>query len=467
MVTTPRCFNRSRTQKLVAGHVLLIVLLLIPAAIGAQNTDGSVRIAWEPVQGAASYRLQIRREGAVFIDTEVTAAEFSMDLAQGSYSYRVLVQDPFGNSAAATDWMPLKVERPRTPFFRLESPQTLPPGTAGARLVLSKSDFADGTLLSLTNGRLTVPVSLALENGKRTIAVPETLAVGSWSLQAAAPSGRSYSRSDAVIIEEVPLPAPQELLTDAVTVSELVSLRIRGTGFNSQTRVFIRSNARDIQAEAVVTDEDGLTALINLSGMEPGTYTVIVQNPGKEEVPLPVPITVEPEQIIVREPIDPETQISSVEIHTGYSPFLMIRPDNNFVIPVYLGVEAAVLIHSGWDIPFISGLGMEARLIAGMSGPAADQNGGTLQALGAIDLSLYWRPALAVAPSIQLGVGSMRSGYAETYGLQNLLYFKLGTALNITGRLGITHIGVETRAGFNENSIIWMVGFSVRQGFRM
>jgi hypothetical protein len=69
--------------------ILLVAMAWTTLPAGAQSSgslggdEGPLSIRWEAVDGAAAYRIEVRRDGQSFISTETEATEIKLNLLPG------------------------------------------------------------------------------------------------------------------------------------------------------------------------------------------------------------------------------------------------------------------------------------------------------------------------------------------------------------------------------------------------
>ena len=453
---------------MVNRHNLLILLILLTSgatAFGQDDTtmgtnEGSVTIEWESLE--ALYRIEVRRDDQVFINTEQTESELKLNLAPGFYEYRIHVLNPFGKEVSASEWLPLKVESSRVPYFRVRTPLVIWEGDTEIEMIVESSNLREGTVFHLSNGERWIPAEWQVDGNLYTVRLSETaLEPGSWDLEAADPSGMTFVHPEALIVRPTRSPDVKRLDTQEVPPEGLVPIEITGEAFDPEMTVRFEGPGGDLPVVAVEIIE-GSRALVylDMNEAQPGDYTLIVSNPSGDETREENAITVtdpEIEEIIKKQP--------RFEFQIGYAPtFIFVQEDKD--LPVYLGFDFAGIFHSGWKKPFFRGLGVEARAFVGLSGPN-DLDNFYINGIGSLDLSGYYRPLVKgkVAPVFLLGIGNMWSGYAGEYGIKNILFIRTGIGMDIVNQRKVTRIGLNFSIG-SAGDTFPIVSLMFRRGIR-
>ena len=463
---------------MVAGRFLAALFLtglavggVIPGAFGQTTAEegetvlgeagGPVNIEWDSAE--TLFRIEVRRDGQIFIDTERSENSLQLNLAPGFYEYRITVLNPFGKAVTSSDWQPLTVHRARIPYFRVITPLVVWEGENEAVFDVVSANLRDGTLFALFDGDETrIEASWTEGEGDDTVRVGiEGLAPGSWDLEATDPSGRTFVHPDALIIRPTRPPAIRRTDTRRIPNEGLVPVAIEGEAFDPEMEVTVEGPKGELTVAAVnVTDAENATIYLDMTEAEPGDYDVTVINPAGEKDRRSKAVTV-----VAAAEFEKEKEHPRLELQAGFAPMIIRTPDG--ILPVFIAVEAAAGFHSGWTAPFLGGLGVETRGTVGMSGPWKDDIG--VNACWSLDLAGYWRPRVAsrYAPVLFLGVGNLWSGQAADFGLGNILFIRAGAAMDIVRIRKLSRIGVNCQIGFSDGEALPMVSLIMRRGFRM
>ena len=416
-----------RRMAVVIRRSLLLLVLLTSAALSfgqdstrLGNNDGSITIHWEALD--TPYRIQVRMDGQIFIDTEQMDSELKLNLAPGYYEYRIHVLNPFGKDISVSEWQPLRVERSRTPYFRVQNPLVIWEGISDITMDVESLDLREGTIFSLTKGELSIPGEWQKNGNLYTVDLTGlNLEPGTWNLVAADPSGISFTHPAALIVRPTRSPEFKELSTRELIPEGIVPIAIEGEAFDPEMKVEFDGPGGKLKVITVDVSE-GSKALVylDLKDAKPGNYNLTVSNPSGDETRIDSILTItEPvlQALILEQP--------RFEFQIGYAPTWILVPDGENDLPIFLGFDFAALFHSGWKKPFFRGLGVEFRAFGGLSGPA-DPDNFEVHGIGSLDISGYYRPLVKgkTAPVFLLGIGNMWSGYADQFGVHNILYIR-------------------------------------------
>jgi len=473
--------------------------------IGEQN--GSISIEWE--DSANSYQVQVRQDGQIFIDTVQSSNRLSFSLAPGDYQYKISVLSPFGKTVSETEWLALTVQSGQVPFFRMRSPLTVWEGDTGVRLTVESTKLRDRTTFYLKNEDVSIPVEWMEEDGLYAVTIPDgSVGSGNWDLEAVSPSGQSFTYPEALIVRAAPTLTVNKLDTNIVPSNRFAPVGIEGVNLNQDMLLVFQGPDGVIPVAALEIDKtEFAVAYLDLEGAALGTYDLIVQHPGGEDVRKPRVLTViEPDE-------DPNLlEPSEVSMHIGMSPMWLASARLINPLPAYVVFDVAGLVSSGFKKRILQDLGVEARVNLGFSSPGnlyqqktIDSPNGpgrgvltTLDApiefIGIVDLSVYYRPFVTgkVAPVVQMGFGNLFSSYLNSiyirqiytpippdtvtrsfkqYFIQNLSFMLMGVGVDIVDNHGVTRLGANYRVGnFIGSSFvddpIHVLSLTARRGFR-
>ncbi len=447
--------------------ILIFFILLTSAALSYSqestnlgNRGGPVTISWESL--ADSYRIEVRRDTQVFIDTIQSGSELKLNLAPGFYEYRIHVLNPFGKDVSSSAWLPLNVESSRIPYFRVKTPLVVWEGDSGIILRIEASRLRDGTVFLLSNGERSISTEWQSDGSLYTVSINETnLESGSWNLEATDPSGMSFVHPDALIVRPTRSPELENLDIEETPAGGLTSIEIKGEAFDSEMSVRFKGPSGELPVLSVeITDGRKAQIYLDLNKAQPGSYNLILTNPSGDNILVENAFTVTApviEEIIKEQP--------RFEFQIGYAPTMIFTPEGDD-LPVFLGFDFALVFQSGWEKPFFRGLGVEIRAFGGMSGPS-DPDNFAVHGIGSLDVSGYYRPLVKgkAAPVFLLGVGNMWSGFAKEFGVKNILFIRTGIGMDIVKQRKLTRIGLSYSFGLVGETLP-IVSLMFRRGMR-
>ena len=85
---------------------LLFLLTFLSAAVALPAQE---KIEWEPVEGADHYRIEIRQDGKLILETRSDKLRIPLFLPPGEYDFLVKVINTFGKIASVGEWSLLKI----------------------------------------------------------------------------------------------------------------------------------------------------------------------------------------------------------------------------------------------------------------------------------------------------------------------------------------------------------------------
>jgi len=444
------------------------LLLLMPALAGpaqessvVMSREGSVILRWE--SDASLFRIRIRRDGQVFLDKEHGANEIRLNLAPGLYEYRIATLNAFSKEDSSTAWLPLRIKSSRIPHFRLVSPLDIAEGEGAKILVVESTKFREGTSLHLIKDDSRISTEWRKDGNRYLIRLPNSLEAGRWNLEARDISGKTFTVPGVLTIQSTEALSIHSLSAVELPSGGTFPLEIVGEGFDKNMSLSFEGANGALSLVSIEVFNDGRAlAYLDLTGAKPGDYTLTAGNPNGTEARFEEALRVES----AKEGVEAEpTEIKPrVEFHAGYSPMLLVFNDGK-LLPVYLAVDIALLLQSGWKAPFLRGLGAEARVFGGISGLGSDASA---ELVFGLDASAYYRPVLegSVAPVFLVGVGVIHSNHASvSRTINNISVLRTGIGMDIVKNRWVTRIGVSVSTSFDEK-IFPVFSLMLRQGLR-
>ena len=234
-------------NRVLCAAVLAVVLC--PGVFGREDftrlgeKTGPVSISWESVD--AEYRVEIRREGLIFITTRQTENSLNLHLAPGPYEYRISVLDPFGGVVSSSRWQKLAVQHPEIPYFRVTNPAEAWEGEGEIELQLEGAALEEGTVFGLVSGNRRVPAAAVKRGGGIRVRIDiAVLAPGIWDLEAAASSGLSFTYPGALNLRPAHRPSLETAELTEVLTPEFVLVTLKGNHFDREMEVRVECPAR-------------------------------------------------------------------------------------------------------------------------------------------------------------------------------------------------------------------------------
>lgn len=431
---------------------------------------GPVSISWESL--GAEYRVEMRRDGQIFITTRQQESELSLNLAPGLYEYRISVLDPFGGVVSSSEWRELEVQHPKIPYFRVNNPVEAREGDGEIELELTGAVMERGIVFELAGENRRIPLIPVKEGeGVKFLIDTALLVPGIWDMKASMPSGLSFTYPGVLNLRPARRPRFESAEITQVLGTGFVLAVLKGDNFDEEMKVQVECAVGKARVMAVdVPDTHTALVYLDLADAASGNCGITITNPSGEQERREDAVTLP--EFDAGEMIRPEFR-SSLGFRAGYTPMVSLIPNTDSAdgviiraVPAWAALEAAVIFHSGWKRPFVRGLGMEARVVTGGIGPReTDEN---LDAFGMIDLSVSWRPKVQgrLEPVFITGIGNMWDVKAANQGSENLLFFRVGSALNFIRGRHRFHIGLESAFVLDNRRVFTMAGLSAGWGMQ-
>ncbi|MCG8452568.1 MAG: hypothetical protein MI717_05245 [Spirochaetales bacterium] len=447
---------------LILFHLFGHGILIAQDSVIGKNRE-HVAIEWEEVTGAASYRIQVRRDGIEFIDTKVLETRLGLDLAPGNYEYRIFVLNPFGGEAARSPWKNLRVERAATPYFRVPMAQSVPEGSGILKFSLEELETESPVEYWFLSGENEV---LSQKENSILSINTESLEPGLWDVEARAASGLRFSVPGVLTITAKPEPQPEETseLIQAYQ-GKSIAFSLEGTGFYSGMEIQVLGEDGELPIHAlVVKNAEMATVYLDAREANPGKYTLNIMG-GKEGVTRSAgTLLISPPPVLEEQEGD-----SQWDIMVGLAPFAIIRTDVLTAIPGLLNAEFVLSVRPGAGLKFWSGFSGEGRIQVGMTSLVPDQNGNTVHGYFAYDTGFSWRPTVnwPLVPILGLGIGNIDSQLAQSFNMRNLLYFRGSVGTLIGRKKNRFYIGANVMVGFTEDIMLPIVSLSALWSYRL
>ena len=369
---------------------LLLWAALTAAAVGAQD-----RIEWEPVDGADHYRVEIRRNGELVLETRSEEAGLPLFLPAGDYEFRVKVINAFDKVASESEWSELRIRAVDVPFIIDLIPAEIHEGERPVFRARVSGYIAGetGSEFRLENGEGDT-ISLSVET--RTEQTPSDGADAPWT-EVTLDAGRRYPGEGAWLLVMTNPDGRENLMDPALTVLEKLRPRIRRVtpdeipaGLQHNTLIVDVDGLEEgalvefegpsnISAQLLNKKEKGtLEYSINLQNAEPGWYSVSVTNPSggedsKEKAieVLPRPPTEEELRAAAALKID-ENQLRALPEHPhafmlGWNMSFALAEATRYFANDFIGLSVGFSQEFHNDlirrIPWLDGLGWYAGMV--------------------------------------------------------------------------------------------------------
>ena len=250
---------------------------------GSSDPDGTISsYSWTKISGPASFAIA----DAAAASTTVS------NLAQGSYSFRLVVTDNYG--AADDDTMVITVNtgapppnQPPVAFAGVDINLTLP--TNVTTLNGSGSSDPDGTINSYSWTRISGPAQYTIANASDASTALSNLVQGTYSFSLVVTDNNGATDADTVIVTvNAAIPPPNQAPVcyaggDMIMILPTNSTSLNGTGSSDPDGTISSYSWTKISGPAQFTIADPAAATTALIGLAQGTYSfslVVTDNLG-------------------------------------------------------------------------------------------------------------------------------------------------------------------------------------------
>jgi hypothetical protein len=153
-------------------------------------------IEWRAIPAANGYRVEIKTEDKVIIETNVNEHIYYVDLPKGKYEFRIAVLNFFKKPVVWSYWNPLRVIVSQVPVLDSERQEL----NIGEKVELAGSNFLENTKVSLTNQGVVVPVELKILSDKQLSFPTENLKIGTYDLLIENPNNKKLLKEKYLVL---------------------------------------------------------------------------------------------------------------------------------------------------------------------------------------------------------------------------------------------------------------------------
>lgn len=175
---------------------LLSLIIFFSLELFAKKDTGFIE--WRAISAANGYRVEIKSDNKVIIETNVTENIYYVDLPKGKYEFRIGVLNFFKKPVVWSYWNPLRVIVSREPLLEGEGIDV----SLGDKALLSGENFLENTKINLVNEGKIIPVESLILNDKRITFPTEKLKLGTYDVILENPNNKKTIRKKYVVIYE-------------------------------------------------------------------------------------------------------------------------------------------------------------------------------------------------------------------------------------------------------------------------
>lgn len=248
-------------------------------------------INWAAVQGASLYRFIIKDEDDdVLAEKELKHNNVSLFLKPGIYYFKVQVINRFKKIAAETDWTLFKVLPSIQPLLRSLSRSLFYDNEESVSLIMYADSISEETDVEILDGfGKAVPVeglkqSFLRRKGALQIQLHIPMGAiepGRYSVAVINPSGLRSVLENAVELRKAIAPEPSALSVRAGYNSEVYKgIILTGNRFEEGLTIRLESSRQTRHADMIrLVSSSEAEFSLNLEGLRPGPYRLVVENP--------------------------------------------------------------------------------------------------------------------------------------------------------------------------------------------
>ncbi len=155
-------------------------------------------IEWRAIPAANGYRVEIKSENKVIIETNVTENIYYVDLPKGKYEFRIAVLNFFKKPVVWSYWNPLRVIISQQPVLNSDRQEL----AIGDKVELSGSNFLENTKISLLNGSQVTSVDTSIINDKQLSFSTDKVKAGTYDLLVENPNNKKLKLEKYLVLYE-------------------------------------------------------------------------------------------------------------------------------------------------------------------------------------------------------------------------------------------------------------------------
>lgn len=263
---------------------------MVAAALPAQE-----KIEWEPVDGADHYRIEIRQNGELVLETRSDESHLPLFLPPGIYDFQVKVINTFGKTASAGEWSPLKITTAVIPFIIDFQPKEIHEGSdhsfrarvSGLVSIAEEStqfilEDAEGKQIQLESEPSALQLETQSGNWDEVILTTRrnNPGQGPWTLVMTNPDGRENRMDSALIVLNRLRPRIRKFSPKEIPAGEIHNMAVLEIAGMETGAIVELTGPSDFQSTLLKDTNDGILEYsLNLQDAETGWYSVRVTNP--------------------------------------------------------------------------------------------------------------------------------------------------------------------------------------------
>ncbi len=185
--------NLSLYQKIIITLSLSLCIFFTIELLAKKDTGF---IEWRAIPAANGYRLEIKSENKIILETNVNENIYYVDLPKGKYEFRIAVLNFFKKPVVWSYWNPLRVIISQIPVLDSERQEL----NIGEKVELAGNNFLENTKVSLTNQGVIVPVELKILSDRLLSFPTENLKIGTYDLVIENPNNKKLLKEKYLVL---------------------------------------------------------------------------------------------------------------------------------------------------------------------------------------------------------------------------------------------------------------------------
>lgn len=187
--------NLSTFKKILIASILSLIVLFTIELLAEKDTGF---IEWRAIPAANGYRIEIKSEEKVIIETNVNENIYHVDLPKGKYEFRIGVLNFFKKPVVWSYWNPLRVIVSQQPILDTERQEM----AIGDKVELNGAHYFENTKVSLLAGNTVIPAEITIVSDKELFFPTDKFKAGTYDLLIENPNNKKLLQKDYLVLYE-------------------------------------------------------------------------------------------------------------------------------------------------------------------------------------------------------------------------------------------------------------------------
>lgn len=176
--------------------ILIFCAILYTIELLAKKDTGFIE--WRAIPASNGYRVEIKSEDKVIIQTNVNENIYYVDLPKGKYEFRIAVLNLFKKPVVWSYWNPLRVIISQTPILNSDRQEL----AIGDTVELSGANFLENTKVSLISSGQVFPVEASMKNETQITFATDKVKAGNYDLLLENPNNKKLKIENYLVLYE-------------------------------------------------------------------------------------------------------------------------------------------------------------------------------------------------------------------------------------------------------------------------